>query len=53
MMRCAERLARVLARQVVIERADAVVSVHRAGQLGERVRNDDQRLLRVRSAVAR
>jgi hypothetical protein len=39
----ADRLGLVLARQVVVERADVLVAVHRAGDLGERVRQRDER----------
>src|SRR6185369_7239991 len=43
----ADRLALVLARQVVIARLEVVVAEDRAGQLRERLRRDDERLSRV------
>ena len=42
----AERLAVVLAGEVVVELADALVPVDRAGDLGQRVREQQQRALR-------
>ena len=42
----AERLAGMLAGQVGVARPHALVAVDRAGQLRQRVRQDDQRLLR-------
>ena len=41
-----ERLARVLPREVVVELADLRVAEHRAGLLGQRMRDDDEGLLR-------
>ena len=42
----AERLTVVLPRQVVVELTDLAIAVDRACQLGQRVRDDDERLLR-------
>ena len=42
----ADRLALVLAREVVVGRLDVVVAEHRPGDLRERLRRQDQRLRR-------
>src|SRR5574341_400876 len=43
----AERIALVLAREVVVGRLHIAVAEYRAGDLGERLRHDDERLRRV------
>ena len=45
----ADRLAFVLAREVVVRFADIVVAEDRPGHLRKRVRQDDQRLSRARA----
>ncbi len=42
-----DRFARMLTRQVVVERADELSSEDRAGQLGQGLRDDDERPLRM------
>jgi len=48
----ADRLALVLAGQVVVERPDLLVAEHGPCELRERVRQDDQRALRVPELAA-